>query len=142
MGSIKNSIYYHEAIHEINYSFGDFYLFDGFVVAEISEGITFSWDQHAKKLTEDLTYLYDSNGHDLVLISNRNNSYSFKPTDWKKFFKQDYNLKAYAIVSYSKRGHSIALIEKLFVKAESKRFKSLDNAIVWAKQLTTNMMVS
>lgn len=132
MGKLKDSPHYHEAIHEINYPFGDFYLFDAFVVAEVYEGVTFTWDDHGKKVVQDISYLYDSKGHDLILISNRVNPYSTKPTDWKKFFKQRYALKAYGVVSYSRRGNSIALLERLFISTITKRFKSLEEAIEWA----------
>ncbi|MEP3208876.1 MAG: hypothetical protein ABJN95_06795 [Maribacter sp.] len=142
MGRLKDSVFYHDAIHEINYSFGDFYLFDGFVIAEVYEGVTFTWDNHGKKVVEDIAYLYDTNGHDLIFISNRINSYSIKPTDWRKFFKNRYVLNGYAVVSYSTIGNSIALLEKLFIKTQSKRFNSLEDAIEWAKGVSSNRMVS
>ncbi len=142
MGKFKDSVFYHDAIHEINYPFGDFYLLDGFVVAEVYEGITFNWDDHGKKVVEDISYLYDSHGQDLILIANRINSYSTKPTDWKKFFQHRYTLKGYGVVSYSKFGNSIALIEKWFIRTRTKRFKSLDSAIEWAKGISSNRMVS
>lgn len=142
MGRLKDSVFYHEAIHEINYPFGDFYLFDGFVIAEVYEGVTFTWDNHGKKVVEDIAYLYDTNGDDIILISNRINPYSIKPTDWRKFFKNRYTLKGYAVVSYSKIGNSIALLERLFISTKSKRFNSLENAIEWAKGISSARMVS
>lgn len=142
MGRLKDSIFYHDAIHEINYPFGDFYLFDGFVIAEINEGVTFTWDDHGKKAIEHITYLYETNGQNITLISNRVNPYSIKPTDWKKLSKSQYSLKGYAIVTYSKIGNSIALLEKLFINTKSKRFNSLENAIAWAKGISSNRMVS
>jgi len=142
VGKFKDSVFYHEAIHEINYPFGDLYLLDGFVIEEIHEGITFNWEEHGKKVIEDISYLYDSNGHDVLLIVNRINSYSIKPTDWKKFFKHNYTLKAYGVVSYSNLGYSIAQVERLFINTKTKSFKSLENAIEWAKGLSTKRMVS
>lgn len=142
MGKLKDSVFYNEAIHEINYPFGDFYLFDGFVIAEVYEGVTFTWENHGKKVVEDIAYLYDTNGHDLLLISNRVNPYSIKPTDWRKFFKNRYTLKGYAVVSYSKIGNSIALLERLFIHTKSKRFNALENAIEWAKGVSSSRMVS
>lgn len=142
MGSLKDSVFYHDAIHEINYPFGDFYLFDGFVVGEVHEGVIFTWEDHGKKLAEDVTYLYESNGDNLILIANRINSYSVKPTDWIKFKKHRYTLKGYGVVTYSKIGNSIALLERLFINTRSKRFKSLDNSILWAKGFSKNRMVS
>lgn len=137
MGKLKDSSFYHQAIHVINYPFGDFYLFDGFVVAEVYEGITFNWDDHGKKVVEDISYLYDSKGQDIILIANRINPYSTKPTDWKKFFKQRYALKGYGVISYTRRGNSIALLESLFISTKTKRFKSLEEAIVWAKGISS-----
>jgi len=142
LGKLKNSIFYHEAIHEINYPFGDFYLFDGFVIGEVYEGVVFNWDDHVKKLVEHISYLYDTDGHDIILIANRINSYSVKLTDWKKFFKHKYTLKGYGIVSYSKLGKSIALLEKSVMNSNSKSFKSLEEAIEWAKEVSSNRMVS
>ena len=142
MGKFKESEFFNEAIHEINYPFGDFYLLDGFVVAEVNEGVTFTWDNHGKKVVEDISYLYDSKGHDLILIANRINPYSTKPTDWKKYYKHQYTLKAYGVVSYSKIGNSIARLEKLFNRVKSKRFNSLDTAIEWAKGISSSRMVS
>lgn len=142
MGRLKDSVFYHEAIHEINYPFGDYYLFDGFIIGEIHEGVTVTWENHSKKVVEDLAYLYDSKGDNLILISNRINSFSTKPTDWRKFFKNSYRLKGYASVNYSKVGNSIAKIEKLFISTKSKRFRSLENAIEWAKGASKKRMIS
>ncbi len=142
MSKLKDFPFFHEAIHEINYPFGDFYLFDGFVVAEINEGVHFTWEDHAQQLVKELVYLYDSNSPNLVLIANRVNSYSVKPTNWAKFYKNGYALHGYAVVNYSKMGRSIALIEKLFVRTKSKSFNSLSRAINWAKKRSKKRIAS
>jgi len=80
--SLKDSPFYCEAINEIVYDFGTFYLFDGFIVAEINEGVVFTWEDHAKKATEEILDLYDSDGRNIIYISNRINNYSVMPSDW------------------------------------------------------------
>ncbi|WP_232622875.1 hypothetical protein [Pareuzebyella sediminis] len=138
MQRLKDTSFYGEAIHEITYSFGNYYLFDGFVVAEINEDVVFTWEQHGKIVTKDLTDLYDTNGDNIVLITNRINPYSVKPADWVHFFKHSYKLKGYAIVTYSHPSYLNALLEKLFLNTLFKRFRSLNNAIEWAKSITHN----
>lgn len=136
MQRLKDTSFYKEALHEISYPFGNYFLFDGFVVAEVVEDVVFTWEQHGKKLTEDLTHLYDTNGEDLVFITNRVNPYSVQPADWIYFFRQNYKLKGYAIVTYSDKEHLNAELEKLFINTKFKRFRSLDDAIEWARKIS------
>ncbi|WP_378174930.1 hypothetical protein [Aquimarina sp. SS2-1] len=138
MQYVKSSNFYQEAIHELNYPFGNFYLYDGFVIGEFNEDVVVTWDDHAKLLVEDLTYYYDHNGKNVVYITNRVHSYSVKPSDWIKFYKSDYKMKGYAIVSYSRKGLLNSLIEKLFIKSNFKSFESLEEAVHWAKSLATS----
>lgn len=142
MKKLRDTPYYHRAIHEINYSFGDFYLFDTFIVGEIHENVHISWKDHGKMIAEELSNLYDNNGKDLIYISNRANDYSLVPTDWKKFFKLSYNLKAYGIVSYTKTGYFNAMLERMFVNTKLRWFNSLGDAIAWVDQISsTDVMV-
>ncbi|WP_299221814.1 hypothetical protein [uncultured Aquimarina sp.] len=136
MQYVKDSIFYQDAIHELNYSFGDFYLFDRFVIGEFKEDTVVTWDDHAKLLVEDLTNLYDHDGSNVVYITNRVHRYAVKPSDWLKFYKSDYKMKGYAIVSYTPKGLLNSLIEKLFIKSKFKSFESLEEAIHWARSLT------
>ena len=93
-------------------------------------------------IAEELSNLYDNNGKDLVYISNRANDYSLVPTDWKKFFKLSYNLKAYGIVSYTKTGYFNAMLERMFVNTKLRWFNSLEEAIAWVDQISnTDVMV-
>ncbi len=138
MGYLKNSAFYHDAISERRYDCATYYLFDTFIVAEIDEGIVYTWDDHAKPIVAELSELYDQKGEGLVLISNRVHSYSVKPSDWIKFFKSDYKLKGYGIVSYSRKGIIASLVEKLFMRSTFQSFENLEDAIAWAKNLTRN----
>lgn len=136
MAHLKDSIYYHQAIKIVEYSFGSFFLFDEFIVSEINEGVTFTWEDHAKQVVEELTDLYEDNGKGKVYISNRVHSFSVKPSDWLKFFRSNYNLKAYCIVSYNKPSFITSLIEKLFMKSTFKTFHNIEDAIIWAKKIS------
>ncbi len=136
MESIKNTPFYHEAIKQLNYDFGDFYLFDSFIVGEVRKDIVFTWKDHAKTLVEDISNLYDQNGKDLVYITNRVHPYSVVPSDWLHFFKYSYSLKGYGIISYNEKGMLNAVLEKLFMRTKLKSFSNLSEAIYWAKNIT------
>ena len=141
MVNVKNTQYYNDAIHVMTYPSGTYYLFETFVIAEIKEGIVFTWEDHAKQIVEELTHLYDQNGENIVYISNRVHSYSTRPSDWIKFYRSDFKLKAYGIVSYSKKSLMAAVMEKIFMRNRFQSFTSLDEAIVWAKSLTKKIPV-
>ncbi|WP_299897229.1 hypothetical protein [uncultured Aquimarina sp.] len=137
MQYLKDTVFFREAIQELNYSFGNFYLFDGYVVGEINEDVVFTWDDHAKILVEHLTNLYDHDGGEIVYITNRVHSYAVKPSDWIKFYRSDYKLRAYGIVSYTPKGLMNVLLEKLFMRNKIRGFDTLGDAIHWAKVLTS-----
>ncbi len=136
MEHVKSSPFYQEAIQEINYSFGNFYLFETFIVGEINKDIVFTWEDHAKTVVEEISNLYDQNGKDLVYISNRVNPYSVVPSDWLHFFKYSYSLKGYGIVSYNPKGILNAMLEKLFMRSKLQSFTCLTDAIAWAKSVS------
>ncbi len=136
MESVKNTIFYQDAIQELNYSYGDFYLFETFIVGEIKKDVVFTWKDHAKAVVEEIADLYDQNGKDLVYITNRIHPYSVVPSDWLHFFKYSYALKGYGIISYTKKGKLNAMLEKLFMRSKIQSFNSLIDAINWAKSLS------
>ncbi|MBT8307225.1 MAG: hypothetical protein KJN85_09820 [Maribacter sp.] len=138
MKKLKDTPFYYRAIHERNYSFGNFYLFDTFIVGEIHENKHITWKEHGKFIAEELLGLYDNNGKDIIYISNRVNDYSLVPTDWKKFFKFSYNLRAYGIISYTKTGFFNAMLERMFVNTKLRWFNSLEDAIEWVGQLSNS----
>ncbi|QLG47250.1 hypothetical protein HYG79_09275 [Costertonia aggregata] len=133
--NLKNTSYYREAIHELNYAFGNYYLFDGYVVAEIHEGVVYNWEDNGRKAAEDILSLYDNDGSNLIYITNRINNYCVKPADWLHFFRNSYKLKGYGVITYSKASFKNVILEKLFVRSKIVRFTSLEDAIFWAKNL-------
>ena len=138
---VKDTQYYNDALHVMTYPSGTYYLFDTFVIAEMKEGIVYTWEDHARQIVEELTHLYDHNGENIVYISNRVNSYSTRPSDWIKFYRSDFKLRAYGIVSYSKKSLMTAVMEKIFMRNRFQSFTSLDDAIAWAKSLTEKVPV-
>jgi len=142
LNSLKNSPYYHEALHELEYDFGTYFLFDGFIIAEIKPGVILNWDNHGKKIANDILDLYDSNGENIIYISNRINDYSIVPSDWIKFYKSNYKLKGYAVVNHTKSGHVNYLLERLFLNSKSKKFNSLERAIEWANKISKSVSLS
>lgn len=133
MPSVKEINLFSEVIKEFNYSFGNLYVFKNFVVSEMNQGENIAWD-NGKLMIDDITSYFDTNGEDIILISNRIHSYSVVAADWLKFFKQKYSLKAYCIVSANEAGTLNSAIEKLFFKKKIKHFKTLEEAVNFVKK--------
>lgn len=132
MISVKHSALYNNILKEFKYDFGTVFVFDGFLISEVNEGITFTWEDHAKIITDDVSKFTNSNGEDIIYISHRIHSYSVKPNDWIKFFKHSYSLKGYGVVGYTQGSLLNTVIENLFFNKKIKRFNDLDTAVQWA----------
>tara|TARA_R110002049_G_scaffold302258_1_gene494947 strand:+ start:1379 stop:1828 length:450 start_codon:yes stop_codon:yes gene_type:complete len=131
--SVKQTDLYAELLKELNYPFGDVFIFSGFVISEIKQGVNFSWNNHGKCITEDVSCFLGTDGRDIVYISNRINSYAVVALDWLAFFKNHYLLRGYYIVSDSKFGQLNMLIEALFFNSKIKNFNSIYEAVDRAK---------
>ncbi|WP_372755878.1 hypothetical protein [Mariniflexile sp.] len=129
MVSVKETNLYSEVLKELNYSFGNVFIFHGFVISEINRGITLNWENHAKVITEDVSCFLGTDGSDLIYISHRIHSYSVIPYDWLQFFKCSYQLKGYFIVSEMKHRTLNSYIESLFFNKNIKRFNDLNTAV-------------
>lgn len=134
MISVKRTELYPKVLKELNYPFGDIFIFNGFVISEIKNGMNISWKNHGKRITEDISCYLGTDGSDIIYISNRVNSYAVMAVDWLKFFKSNYYLKAYFIVSDSPSSKINVLIENLFFNNKIKSFNSLFEAVNWAKK--------
>jgi hypothetical protein len=133
MISIKHTDFYNEVLKVLNYKFGNVFIFDGFVISEINEGVSFSWESHAELIVKDVTDFTQCDGSNIVYISHRIYSYSLVPTDWLKFFRNSFELKGYGVIGYHKMSFVNTVIENLFFKKKIRRFNSLNSAIQWAK---------
>ena len=138
MISIKETVFYEGLLKELNYDFGDVFIFDGYIVSEMKEGVTINWDEHMTNVSDDIAQFSGNDGSNFIYISHRIHSYSVMPSDWLKFYKQSYTLKGYGIVGYSKSSFLNVVIENLFFPKKIKRFANLETAIQWA----TNKILS
>lgn len=132
MIKVEDTPFFNDVLKIFNYPFGKLYIFSGFVISEIGEGIVLSWD-NAKQMVEDVEGFLGTNGKDLVYISNRINSYSVVPQDWLKYFKLNYGLKAYFVVTAANKGSFNITFEKLFFRSKIKTFTCLVEAVNKAK---------
>ena len=138
MSTVKETIFYTEVLKELNLPYGDFYFFDGFIVSEIFEGVNFTWEE-AKPVIYEVTSFYESDGADLIYISNRINKYSVKPLDWLNFASFSFKLLGYGVINYSEPGKLNSKLESMFVRSKFKTFSSIVEALQWAAELTKNV---
>jgi hypothetical protein len=130
----EESIYFSVVPHDkLEFSFGNFYLFDNFVISEIHEGIHFDWD----KILEVIGAVMDYYGAHIKIayISNRVDSYSIEPQLWYKFHKEFDFIIAIATVAYNDFSYINASIEKQFAQISLKRCEELPEAMDWVKNL-------
>lgn len=131
MSSIKDSVFYSEVLKELNYPFGDYYFFDGFIVSEIKEGVDFSWD-NAKTIIDEAADYYNTSGNDIVYISNRIFKYKIQPVHWLRFSMYAFSLKAYAVVTTNEIAIRNAEFESTFIHSKFQIFNDIFEAIQWA----------
>lgn len=136
MKRIKEYHFYKKPLHILNYDFGDFYLYDTFIVGEVKEDVVISWEAQGKFLVDEFLSIYQDKSQDLIYISHRINDYSVVPSDWLKFKNHDVKFRGYGIVSYTKRGFFNGMLEKVFMP-KLQTFTSLKEALVWAKSFET-----
>ncbi|MBD0833306.1 hypothetical protein [Aestuariibaculum sediminum] len=129
MERVKETVFYKSVLKELSYDFGNVYIFKGFVISELNRGICFNWEQHGQVIAQDVTCFLGSKGEDVVYIANRIHSYAVVPTDWIKFFKNQYNLRDYFIVSHNWISLINLTFEELFFKRKIKRFLTLKEAV-------------
>lgn len=119
--------------HKVKFDFGEFYLFEHFVISELNEGIHFDWEKIQEVTGMSIDYYGDN--PKIGYISNRIHSYSMEPPLWLNFIR-DYNfIVATAIVSYNDFNYLNATMEKHFFKSSLKRCVSIDEAIEWMLNL-------
>jgi hypothetical protein len=131
---LKDTPFHKNVLHVLSYDFGDIYLYDTFVIAEFRAGVVVSWDHIGRMIADEIRGIYGAKSKELIYISNRINNYSVSPSDWLKFHSQNYCLRGYGIVGYTKRSYFNAMLEKIFVRTQLKWFDSLEPAIQWAQE--------
>ena len=122
--------------HKILEPYGTFYLFDGYVISEINEGVHFNWEL-AEQVIEKVYDFYGTRDIKVSYISNRINSYSLYPQDWLRFYKERHQLVCYAIVAYNRIGLMNVILEKIFSQTRIRKFNHLDEAVEWVKEVAS-----
>lgn len=108
---------------------GMVYFYGNIVVFEANEGVILSYKTGFSILLKGLTII---GSKPFVYISNRTNSYSIKPMDYKYLNKVP-TLKCMGIVAYSEVGQSNAELESNFCKKPFRIFDNLTEAAIWGK---------
>ncbi len=113
---------------------GTFYFYKNYVVGEVLAGADLNFES-GKELYQ-LMEIHYKKTIPYVYISNRVNSYCFKPTRLYAINDNFPNLKGYGIVIYDSVNEKIAKLEETFTDIPTLIFKNLEDAISWAEKIT------
>lgn len=108
---------------------GVFYFYGNIIVFEAYEGVVVSYKTGFSILLKFLSILGTK---PFVYISNRVNSYSINPVDYK-YVNNIPTLKSLGIVYYNEMGKANAELEEKFCKKPFQIFNNLTEAFIWAK---------
>lgn len=109
--------------------FGEFFLCDNFVVAELKYEIHVGWS--VIKKTGDMIIEQYGTSEKIGFISNKVNFYSIDPYVWVTFSKEYGFIWVAAIVWYNDVGFMTATLEKMFSKSNVNICESLDESVQW-----------
>ena len=128
---MSDSKYIKEALEVYEFEFGKFYFFKRFMVAEIADDVTYTWE-NAKEILEVVDSIYPK---DLALyyVSNKINNYAIDPTIWVNVLRTHRKVKAYIIIEKTRMAKLNFLFEQKFFKGLIKKFPNLEDAIHWIK---------
>lgn len=107
---------------------GTIYFYEKVVIVEAIEGVTLSYKTSFSILVKALQI---TGLKPFVYISNRVNSYSVDPNDYK-YLNQIPSLKGIAIVSTLESARKNAALEKSFSKKTMEIFEDISDAYQWA----------
>lgn len=110
---------------------GVLYFYENLVVGEFNEGTNISFQNGFSLLLKALKYI---GTRPIVYISNRVNSYSVQPNDYK-YLEKVPNIKAIAIVCHDPMGTSSAALESKFYSKTFGVFRSIREAKNWSDSI-------
>ncbi|MEM7086067.1 MAG: hypothetical protein AAF489_07785 [Bacteroidota bacterium] len=128
--TVENSVLKDKYRIKLVLDFGDFYVFDKYIIGEVREGQHVGWDD-VKIMIEKVYEHFGSSDVDLAYISNRIHSYSLQPKDWLNFYRERHKVRSFSIVAYNKLGVMNIALERIFSKTPIKKFSSLEAAVDW-----------
>jgi len=103
-------------------------VYNAIAIVEIEEGVAVSSKNGLEIFERLLSIIGDQ---PWVYISNRVNSYSLDPNDYRHL-NEIHTLKGIGVIQYEKSIKTALELEKMFVKKPFKTFDDLDLAIEWA----------
>jgi len=103
-------------------------VYNAIAIVEIEEGVAVSSKNGLEIFERLLSIIGDQ---PWVYISNRVNSYSLDPNDYRHL-NEIQTLKGIGVIQYEKSIKTALELEKMFVKKPFKTFGDLDSAIEWA----------
>lgn len=118
-------------IHYYNVEDGEFFVFDEFLICQISEGVNVT-PEHSEILNHAIKKHFQ--GKDLVYISNRVNSYSVDPLTYVETERIP-NLIAIAMVPDDDVMQKNAEYERNFYDKPYEIFNNLSEAIEWSHKM-------
>jgi len=130
MKRVKDILFFKNIKEIREYQFGTFYFFNGLVISEVNEGVTFGWEM-AERAIYAAQDVFGEN-MPIAYISNRVNNYHVVPTDWVKFYGNRNQLSFYSVVGNTKGSFASLVMERMFFKNSIKQFTDLDKAINWS----------
>lgn len=120
-----------EAVHYYDLDFSEIFVFENLIVSRIKEGATVLLKH--KVLLKNIIWIHFKN-RDLVLISDRVNSFSIDPMIYRYMIELP-TLKGVAVVIYDSSQFKSARFEKKFSAIPFEIFSDLDDAVIWADEL-------
>ena len=123
-----------EHLKTLDLGFGIFRLYRNMVIGEIREGVVINTD-HALEVMSFCIQYYDEFSS-VVYLSDRKHSYSVDPTMHMETGKMLPKLSGYGIIYYNDLNFRVAQLEQRFLPYPSRLFRSLEEAIQWARQCT------
>ncbi|MFD2433487.1 hypothetical protein ACFSO9_07990 [Mesonia maritima] len=124
---MSDSKYIKEALEFHEFEFGKFYFFKRFIVAEIADDVTYTWE-NAKEVLAVVDSIYPQDFAPYY-VSNKINSYAIDPTIWVNVRRSHRKVKAYFIIEKTRMAKLNFLFEQKFFEGVIKKFPSLEDAI-------------
>jgi len=106
-------------------------IYDRVVIVEIAEGIKVSYGTGYHVFGRLMSMIGDK---PWIYISNRVNSYSLDPNDYRHF-NEISTLKGIGVIQYEKSIKTAVELEKMFIKKPFKTFNDLNPAIEWGLEI-------
>jgi hypothetical protein len=115
----------------LQYDFCKIHVYDNYLIAVMNEGITVTSKHNA--ILQNIANVYYKN-KPFVYLTHRIHSYSVDPAIYTETSKIE-NLVGFGVISKDFKAKSNAEIEKLFLSKPFEIFDSIEDAIVWVKQI-------